>query len=394
MDVFDGFFSILEATVVAYEGQFVKIPNRLIRTCSAEGNLAFLGAYAVMSYFLQLPTPPIGGLRHALYKHASDGMFTVARMFHDLRDSGLLLRNRLYAEQRFQDRYLLRPENEGSILLSSIRRTRVLLPEADFLRMPLEVVLDADLSFAAKGLFLVIRRQQELIHCGVPIHLTKKHLCITCHKREQAFHRIWSQLKGAGYLVLRRRWNAPFRTTDCEILLSDAKHVLSLPAHAASAAPFIPPVSSSDRPREKKKKEPGAEACGVGRVELLHQIREQIQYATLARVDLEATAALVETLFELYRRGSGETIRIGTTRQSAAKLQAHLRALKAEDFAALLDAYRAAAQKKEIRSPKRYFAVCLLRYQPAAAGAPLLDFMASPSYDLEDLTDAFGRPLF
>ena len=391
---------------MAYEGQFVKISNRLIRNWTKEGNLERLGAYSLLSYFLQLPHAPRGGIRNAMYLHTSDGMYTVNHCMHDLQESGFLLRNRLVNGQQFTDCYLLREETEGEVDRNSIRATKVCSPTSDFVMAPLSVLMDEQISLAAKGLYLCIRRQVDMMQHGVEIHLTKKYLRAACHKGEQSFDRIWNQLKNGGYLSLQRRWNPEYRVSDCEITLSDTASNItpneespqanrsedSFQPKTATQVPENPPAEtnaiSSKQPSLKKSTAPVS----------LASVQKQMGYDELLTKYPEEAALLARVILEVYRTPSDKPFTVSGKTVPAEQIQTALRALSRDSFAALLESYRHAAQKSTIQHPERYLTASLLRFSlspptiaPSSAPTQPLSYMENPSYSLDDFLDFLSR---
>lgn len=349
---------------MAYEGQFVKISNQLIRSCAKEGSLDRLGAYALFSYFLQLPSAPHGGMRNALYRHTADGMFTVNRCIRELQRSGLLFRNRLLNERQFTDCYLLRDTPFREESLPPIRSTQVHIPSYDFVMAPLGLLMDSRLSFAAKGLYLEIRRQMDLMEHGVEIHLTKKYLRSACHKGEQAFDRIWNQLKDCGYLSLQRRWNPVYHVSDCEILLhngSERKPALNKEPACLPDSPA--PVTLQD-------------------------VMKQMNYDSLLPKFPEEAPQLAQTMLALYHTPKDKLLHLAGRTISGAQIHQSLRSLSAERFPDLLEAYRIATQRSSIHAPSRYLATCLLRNfssdSPPSTKKETPAFMAAPSYSISE----------
>lgn len=197
--------------------QFIKI-HTIIRPSKAMATLAELGLYALISAMLAIPDfeSSYGGFKEALKKHCCDGGSAFETAWRALKENGYVKMLRMPLDHnRFCYRYELRsvPDTKTPSILNmtaaaareylSRNRELVSIPLKNYTEVSWDMLMDSQLTLAAKGLFILIRREVDLAK-NVKINVLKSNIMKKCREGKYAFNSAWKMLKETGYLLQRR----------------------------------------------------------------------------------------------------------------------------------------------------------------------------------------------
>lgn len=199
-------------------------------------SLSELGLYAMLGAILSNPsfTSASGGLYHLLLARCKNRYFSLSGTLRRLRKDGYLLRTRIPGGKNcFRDYYTLShtgrfpkgalaeelpsestscaEEDSGICHLTYAEGQRFLSayqpfqpPCDNFTMISIPMLYDARLSLGAKGLYAVIARQIRLSVYNGDVVLSKDALRKLCPCGDNAFDRLFRELRKTGYLRLTR----------------------------------------------------------------------------------------------------------------------------------------------------------------------------------------------
>ncbi len=372
-------------------------------SCTADSltgfpSLSALGLYALLSALLSNPAfeTASGGMLHLLSSHCRNGVFSLSGTMRALRQDGYLVRTRVAtAENRFADYYDLAHEKgqalqtdtalpapvAGSRCLSHkeagiYRKARKPFspPTDDFTMVSIPMLMDPRLSLAAKGLYAVIARYLRLAEYRSDIVLSKAFLADILPVGENAFDRLFRELRRTGYLTLTRARDPMtgrgfYRYALCEAGAAAAAATAAATAETATAETAAADAAAAKTAAVRKNsmsamsgtfKAPPTAKDIRSAAEVRDAVRARIEYDCLcAEYPRERLDAVVSILASF----SGDTASppplppgLGSDR---ATVTARLAALDAEDVRYVLDTYETVSRTSVIRSIRAYLTTCL-----------------------------------
>lgn len=277
--------------------QFVKI-HAMVKPSAAMDSLSELGLHALISAMLSIPDfeASNGGFKEALKKHCSDGESAFETSWKALKGNGYLKMMRMPLDHnQFSYRYELRnvPDlktpavqnmtaDDARAYLSK-SHSLYTAPQSNYTEVSWQLLMDNRLSLAAKGLYILIRREIDLAR-NLRIIVLKSNIMRKCREGKFAFNTAWKQLKDYDYLIQNRVIDPASGKINYEYELDDnpaemmqkgktaaEKHLQKkTPEHTANAVtddekPQTTPYTSADRQVVKD------------------IVRENIQYADMLR---------------------------------------------------------------------------------------------------------------
>ncbi|MGM9625924.1 MAG: hypothetical protein ACI3XM_09500 [Eubacteriales bacterium] len=203
--------------------------------CCGFSSLRDLGLFAMLGAVLSNPafTYAPGGMQKLLLRHCKNRYYSMHGALRRLQKDGYVIRTRVPLPDKkncFHDYYTLCDKplyrnqedlddraagtsfgvrnltlSKGASFTASYQP--YLPPTEDFTMISIPMLYDPRLSLAAKGLYAVIARYLRLSAYQKEIVLSKSFLRSMCREGDNAFDRLFRELRQAGYLQLTRNRN-------------------------------------------------------------------------------------------------------------------------------------------------------------------------------------------
>ncbi len=370
-------------------------------------SLAELGLYAILAAILSNPafTHAPGGMRKRLLSHCKNRSYALHTALRSLQNKGFVCRTRtVYGINRFCDYYTLSdlptPQTQPSDIRCLSRPESVsylaayhpyLPPQDDFTMVSAPMLFDPRLSLAAKGLYAVIAHFLRLSAYNASIQITKELLKRACPIGDNAFDRLFRELRKTGYLHLTRDRNEAnprgfYRYTLCmqpqtrepSEAVPSASVSACTPAsvavlhtdeqnhpHPASEDTPTPPLNESHANTQCTSFTTSLDTVSQPLDPLEQQVRAQIEYdCLLQEYPPPQLDCIVSIITSFLRRCQGKhdadaTILLSGQQLSHGAVAARFSALDSEDIRYVLDTYVAVSDTKKIRNVRAYLTACL-----------------------------------
>ncbi len=351
---------------------FVRISNQHIRFTQKRdskalygfSSLSVLGLYAMLSALLSNPAfeTASGGMQRLLSAHCKNGAFSLTGALRSLRADGYLCRTRIAtAQNRFSDYYDLsetkgRPQTSGMSPIgvrnlttqqaSAYLASRVPFspPTEDFTMVSMPMLLDARLSLAAKGLYAVIARYLRLASHNADIVLSKHFLSSVLPIGENAFDRLFGELRKTGYLSLTRARDP---------LTGKGFYRYALHPNPQT----VPAVTKTDA-RSTHSAQPDVDTIAPT-VHSTDEVRARMEYDCLKAEYPRDRLDCILSILSSFSGGKVPPHLPPGIDGSPAEIAARFAALDSEDVRYVLDTYAAVSRDSHIRNVRAYLTTCL-----------------------------------
>ncbi len=363
---------------------FVRLSNLHIRHTQAPvavsdhgfSSLSALGLYALLSALLSNPAfeTASGGMQKLLSAHCKNGVFSLTGTLRALRRDGYLRRTRIpVGTNRFSDYYDLSETKQKTdtaavdTAVIGVRnltvkeanaylraRTPFVPPVDDFTKVSVPMLLDPRLSLAAKGLYTVIARYLRLSSYKEDIVLSKAFLSSVLPIGENAFDRLFRELRKTGYLTLTR---ARDPLTGYGFYRYALNEVADDTATAISAAPRMP-AAESVPPTDSDTAQAPIPAKSAPTPVTPDDIRARIDYDCLLSDYPRDRLDAVVSILSAFSTGKSPHLPPGLHAASA-DVASRLSALDSEDIRFVLDTYAEVSKSVHIRNIRAYLTTCL-----------------------------------
>ncbi len=367
------------ANAVESSASFLRVPNaHLLGVGGAShpfASLRELGLYMMLSSVLSNPsfTYARGGMQNLLQKHCKNKYFSLHTTWRSLSKKGFLLRTRIpMGTNCFHDFYTLsgiKAETNGAPVHLTAKEGKqftalyqaYLPPTSDFTMVSREMLMDARLSLAAKGLYAILARQIRLAAQCSEAHkpeISKKALRAVCREGKNAFDGLFRELREAGYLQLLRchesgRLSYLYQLTETPLQTASAQKIQKTTPTVSKNTAFVP-----QKPKETPQQIPSSPPPPT-----LEDLREQIDYSILRHAYSQSRLDLIVSILENAvlqgQRTPGKTVSLGKETTTAASLSDKLLALDSEDIRYVLDTLAETEVKTKIHHLRSYMTTCL-----------------------------------
>lgn len=343
-------------------------------------SLRELGLYMMLSSVLSNPsfTYAAGGMQHLLQLHCKNKYFSLHATWRTLSKKGFFKRTRIPCGTNcFHDYYTLSDDGaftadraehlsakEGKDFIGAY--TPYLPPHTDFTMVSREMLMDARLSLAAKGLFALLSRQLRLAAQCSPEHkpeISKRALRALCAEGKNAFDGLFRELRMTGYLALLRNHEGGklsyiYKLCDTPLAQNTEKAPQTRPKtapHATLRAATAMPMA------QKEQAAPLAQRIAPRSLE--SAARAQIEYNILlcdypkSRLDL--IVSIIASAHAHGQKDPQRAVSLGREGTTASLLSEKLSALDSEDIRYVLETLSETEKTTKIHHLRRYMTTCL-----------------------------------